>query len=306
MAERPIAEAIHARLAHFAPAETVDIRFEYTVVPTGADHRVHLPAEDGRKVYESPLGDVRYHPDANRLTIACDDRVLVDCDPAGVVRVSLRESERSSLWLLSRPLFTLPLMEMLKRRGLYAVHAAAVSEGGRALLLAGATGSGKSTLAVALVRAGFGFMGDDLAFLGQAERLRIHAFPDEVDVTDESARFFPELAALLERPLEQGWPKRRFSAPDVYGAVVIEEAAPGLLVLSRVSAAEASALEPIGEEDALLELAPNVLLTEPAAAQAHLDALGALVRASRCYRLEVGRDLAELAASLRELLSAGA
>ena len=48
-------------------------------------------------------------------------------------------------------------------------------------------------------------------------------------------------------------------------------------------------INPRGE--ALLELAPNVLLTEPRSSQAHLDALAALVEASACYRLATGRDL---------------
>jgi hypothetical protein len=55
-------------------------------------------------------------------------------------------------------------------------------------------------------------------------------------------------------------------------------------------------------EEALLELAPNVLLTEMRSSQAHLDALADLVGASACYRLETGRDFAALATSLSHLL----
>src|SRR5262245_3573357 len=115
--------------------------------------------------------------------------------------------EDGDLWTLSHPLFTLPLVEMLKRRGLYGLHAGGVCLHGRALLLPGTSGSGKTTLTLALARG-----------------------------------------------------------------------------------------------EALLELAPNVLLTEPRSAQAHLDALAELVEKSDCWRLATGTDLDETVRRLVELL----
>jgi len=46
----------------------------------------------------------------------------------------------------------------------------------------------------------------------------------------------------------------------------------------------------------VLDLVLNVLLTEPAASQAHLDGLGDLVGSVPCHRLFAGRDLGHLAA----------
>ncbi len=46
----------------------------------------------------------------------------------------------------------------------------------------------------------------------------------------------------------------------------------------------------------LFDLVLNVLLTEPAASQAHLAALGDLVGSVHCHRLFAGRDLGHLAA----------
>ena len=59
----------------------------------------------------------------------------------------------------------------------------------------------------------------------------------------------------------------------------------------------------MGRDEALLELAPNVLLTEPRSSQAHLDVLAALVRETACYRLETGRDFHVLPTLLRNLLA---
>jgi hypothetical protein len=47
-------------------------------------------------------------------------------------------------------------------------------------------------------------------------------------------------------------------------------------------------------DEALLELAPNVLLTEATSSRAHLEVLGSLARQCRCYRLEAGRDIETL------------
>jgi hypothetical protein len=74
------------------------------------------------------------------------------------------------------------------------------------------------------------------------------------------------------------------------------------LVFPRVAPSERSALEPIGPAEALLELAPSVLLTEARSTQAHLDVLGQLARELPCYRLETGRDFDALPGLLRPLL----
>jgi hypothetical protein len=57
-------------------------------------------------------------------------------------------------------------------------------------------------------------------------------------------------------------------------------------------------------DEALLELVPNVLLTEAKSCRAHLDALGKLVKSTPCYRLETGRDFDQLSVRFRELLDA--
>jgi hypothetical protein len=79
-----------------------------------------------------------------------------------------------------------------------------------------------------------------------------------------------------------------------------------MAVLARVPAdldGGASRLEPISPEEALLELAPNVLLTEPQAAQAHLAALGSLTQQTSSYRLCAARDFDAIASLIRDRLT---
>jgi hypothetical protein len=323
--EGPAAEAIHARLERLPPAadpaNPADIEVE--IVEGEAALAFARPA-GARPVYDPPDGEVVYADSEDVLYIAhgagepgSGHRLVARCEPAaGRVRLGVLPGaapgldSRLDAWYLSHPLFTVPLAEVLKRRGLFMLHAAGAAKGGRALLLPGTSGAGKSTLAVALARAGLDLIGDDTLFLARGHDLegglRLLAFPDEIDLTPQStellAGLLPEVAPLLRsRP---GWQKSQLAAERLAGCEIAWETRPAVLVFPRVAADRAeSRLTEIDPFEALLELAPNVLLTEPASSQAHLDALGELAQASRCYRLETGRDLAAAAALLARLLA---
>jgi hypothetical protein len=295
--------ALHGRLERLASgaAGEPDLVFEIAVGPDAVDG-LERP-ERGRPVYEPPAGEVLFDDAADSIWIGLGPDRRAVCEPArGRARLWARHGSGEDLWLLSHPLFTLPLVEMLKRRGLWALHAAGLLWNGKVVVLAGASGAGKSTLAIALARAGFAFLGDDTLFLAPGPGgLRLLPFPDEVDLTDETASFFPELAALRAEPAREGWRKRRLRAEEAYGAPLAGEVAPGLLIFPRISGRLDSVLSSLDPGEALIELASNVLLTEPVSSQAHLDALAALVAASSCWRLETGRDLDGAVRLLREL-----
>ncbi|HEX6106795.1 MAG TPA: hypothetical protein VFZ26_14500 [Gemmatimonadales bacterium] len=301
-----MADAIDARLRGVrAVIPRADLVVEYRAVAT-PDVHVAEPAPPGaRSVYDSAAVATRYDDGCDTLYLACGAFARAICRPGeGRAVVSYLESEAAALgWLLSHALLTVSLMEMLKRRGAYALHAAALARRGTAVLFAGASGSGKTTLALALARAGFDFLGDDLAFLAPGEAgLKVLAFPDQIDVTAETAGLLPELAPFLGRKAIPGREKRGVFIEELYPVAVCAEAAPGLLVLPSVSPDGRTRVGPLAPADAFLELAPNVLLTDRDSSQAHLDALARLVDWSRCYRLETGRDLEAVAETLGALV----
>jgi hypothetical protein len=303
-ADERVLVALAARLGRFATGNGTrfDLHFDYRVEPRGAP--ASATPEEGRVVYQSPMGEVRYSESVDRLFIASKWPITAECDPVeGRATIRVYDTADEHSWALSHPLLTIPLIEILKRRNRFSVHAAGVASRGRGMLIPGSSGSGKSTLALALARAGFGFLGDDMLFLARdGGGLQALGFPEAFDLTDDTVRLFPELGDLLAVERLAGWPKRQLRAEERYGAEIVWQCRPRVLIFPRVAHAERSVLTPMDSGEALLELVPNILLTEPASSQRHLEALSELASRSACYRLDTGRDFGDLAERLRQLL----
>ena len=62
-------------------------------------------------------------------------------------------------------LTTMALAPVLRRRGIYLIHAFSAAANGQALLLCGASGSGKTTTGLALCAAGMQLLANDIAAL---------------------------------------------------------------------------------------------------------------------------------------------
>lgn len=289
-------EALHARLGRLSVGGSVDpvIFFTFT---QGAPPLP--PKGPSRPVYDPPEGQVLYYPRADALWIDYGGKAWVCCWAGeGKIEVHYKTPSPLLVWLLSHPLFSLPLIEALRRRGLYNIHAAGLVSGGRALLFAGSSGAGKSTLTLAMLQAGLGLLGDDTVFVRGEEIL---AFPDEIDVTEETADWFGSAFPALRRPNTEGFPKKRLSLEEA-GACWVNSALPGLLVFPEVARQPTSELTSLAAEEALLALASNVLLTNPDVCRQHLELLARLVQHVPAYRLKTGYDLKDLARQLHSLL----
>lgn len=278
--------------------------FDFETVSNPKQHRFGKPSGREKSFYQLEKGDASYFEAEDQIYLCSDDSIRVLCNPGlGNAWFSVIEPEIDNLWLASHLLFTICLIEILKRRGIYSLHAGGFSANGKCLLIPGTSGAGKSTLTVASLRANFDYMSDDMVFLvGRPDGFRVLAFPEAVDVSDQTAAFFPELSFLLRSPKRRGWRKRQVHPTKVYGAKVAPEARPAAVVIPRISEAQTSVLRRIDPDEALLEMVPNVLLTEANACRAHLDALSQLAKSTPCYRLETGRDFDQIPVRFRELL----
>jgi hypothetical protein len=298
--------ALDARLHHFRTATegAPDITVEAHTVPDITRHIVAPLDEPARPVYDAASGVVLYADGSQRLYLDDEVSVRAMCDPfTSTITMSIAGTHPGAAWLASHPMLTIPLIDLLKRRGRFSLHAGCLSRAGDGLLLAGTSGAGKSTLTLALLRAGFDFLGDDLVFLRPGpDGIQALAFPDEIDLTDDTIRCFPELEPILATPRAEGWPKRQVRPEVLYGSTIPSDCRPSVLVFPQVSGNPTSTLVPLERGLAFLEVIPNILLTDPESSQSHFDALSALVQQCDCYRLETGTDLDEAVNLLRDLV----
>ncbi len=306
--EEGILTALECRLGHFPaarPGAPSHLRFEFQQDSDPRHHAIEQPSGPNRRVLEMRGGQVLYFDASHQLYINFPGRSRALCDlDTGEARISYPESEADNTGLLAHACFTVALAELLKRHGLYMVHAAGLSLDGKGLLIAGASGAGKTTLTIALLGAGLGFLGDDTLFLcAGANGLRALAFPDQIDVTAHTASFFPELQHLARVPSPEGGRKQSFNHARFFGAIPSWECSPAVLVFPQFARTSESVLTPMPKDAALLELVCNVFRTEAYSAQAHLDALAALVDQCLCLRLHTGRDFDAVRALLRSVLN---
>lgn len=283
---------------------TATVLLDFESAPDPSRHVVGRPQGDARPFYEMPRGEACYFEETDQVYLSFGDGVRALGKPAlGRVLFSSVESEPRNLFVASHLVLTILLVEILRRRGWYGLHAAGFSEGGNAVLIPGTSGIGKSTLSIALLRAKFDYLSDDMVFLKQRpEGLVARGLVEDVDITDQSIGFFPELNFLLQSPKVNGFSKRPVCAQEIYGTKIVAESRPKAIVLPRVSGKATSVITPIAGDEALLDIVPNVLLTEPRTCQAHLGVFAELVKQAACYRLETGRDFSRIPSLFRELL----
>jgi hypothetical protein len=301
-----IAESLDSRFRLLPSKEPQEetIFFDFQSVVDGK-HDIKRPQNQGRVFYELPSGEASYFEDGDQLYLSFREGVrALTAHGLSSASFSIIESDPVNLFMASHLMLTIVLVEMLKRRGIYSMHAAGFSKNGKAILISGTSGAGKSTLAITLLRSGFGYLSDDMIFFRRpSEGLQILGFPEDVDVSDQTINFFPELDFLRRSINTAGSPKRQVRADEVYGVQPVYEARPGAIVFPQISTEGRSKLRRIGADEALLELASNILLTEGRSCQSHLNILTELARETPCYRLETGRDFDRIPLLLDELLT---
>lgn len=302
-----IAACLDARFRLFPADETCldRISLEFHHAKDAGRHLVHRPEGQSRPFYEMPGGEASYFYEADQIYISVGHGVRAACKPRiGEAIISVVESDPRNLFMASHLVLTILLVDILRRRGWYSLHAAGFSDGGAAVLIPGTSGVGKSTLSVALLRAKFDYLTDDMVFLSRrAGSLVVRGLAEDIDVSEKTIRFFPELDFLLRSPKTEGFTKRQLCVDQVYGAKPGIEARPSVIVLPRISGRQDSVITQIDSDEALLEIVPNVLLTEQSACQTHIGVLAELVKAVDCYRLETGQDFDRIPILLRHVLT---
>lgn len=258
-----------------------------------------LPVPDGTPVIEE-AGRLAYFLDGDQLVAhflrwgqlhvdLARGRYTAFLSPLGLDTFSVLED-----------MLIIGLAPLLRRRGLFTIHAFAAARQGQAVLLVGGMGAGKTTTGISLLRAGWSLLSNDSPLLClEGNRLIVAAYPGLLSAHDDSLGWFPELAGILQGPArthEHARLKRMFAAEQVYPNVWTHSARPAAICFPEVIPGLATSyLEPVSGRQALVTIMPQSIENwdRPLVGQ-HLDILGRLVEAAPAYRLCLAPDVAAL------------
>jgi len=190
-------------------------------------------------------------------------------------------------------LLTAPLMEMLKCRGLFGLHAAALVKDGEGYLFPGGAGSGKTTIALSLVTQRLLYLADDkLLVTAGRNGLVALAFVRHFNIDPDISRHFPELRFLEDLDPLPGTVKRPFDISKIYPETFVPSCLPKLLVhLQRTSEPNSRILRLSATESFTRLVHQTILSLHKETAKKQLELLATLVHSTEGYLLYNGRDI---------------
>jgi len=304
------------RFAHPPATDSQPLRFIYRAGTNGQDPLLNGTAPAWGPLLFSTSWENAFDL-AGRLGVnwdvyGRDGCLLLDYHRRGRLRLDVSEGKlEGSLTepldlhpaLLPSIFFFFPLAQLLARRGLHIIHAAALERNGCGVLIPGLSGSGKSTSCVALMRGGYRCLSDDKPFLRGTENcLELLAFPEMIDVTDQTIAFFPELRESTTA-IEMGYRKKRFRAETLYPGSTADAVTPRVILFPQISDESTSRVERLPSARALEALLPHSLLCfDREISVRHFGLLSRLVETTACYRLYFGRDVMDLPRLIDPLL----
>ena len=157
-----------------------------------------IPASYEAQMFYGPQGDV--------ATVAVHER-SISCAwlsaAADEIRFVACQRGKKEAGLAVAGVLVAVLREALLRQNKLLLHAAAVRcSDGTGVLIQADSGGGKSTTALSMVRNGASMLSDDLIFLdgGNENIFSMTGFPEEMNLTDQTLAFFPELGSAKDWP----------------------------------------------------------------------------------------------------------
>jgi len=204
-------------------------------------------------------------------------------------------------------LITFSLVILLRYKGWFALHTAALARDGRGLLLVAQSDSGKSTATLNLVRQGWDYLSDDTVLLhAEEDCTRAHSFRRNFCVDSDATTLFPELG-------RRDWPaslsdatKWQVDIDTLFPGQYVPTAVPRVLILPEIAGESKSRVEPVDAKTVLGQLIDQgalFLTPDPAVARRQLSIFRRLIQQSQAYRMHAGRDLLDKPRRTHELLA---
>ena len=181
-----------------------------------------------------------------------------------------------------------------------AIHAAAASCRGRAVVMPAPGGHGKTTTVAALVRGGWDFLTDEAALISMDDGL-VHPFPRPLSISPSSIELLPGLKERLPATYEVFRQfDHRLAPVDLRPGCITGPVPLALVVFPSYSHKSTTTLVPMSRAEALVELLKGTFNLDVLGREA-VHALATVVARVPCHRLSIG-DLATAVQAIHGLL----
>jgi hypothetical protein len=252
------------------------------------------------------------------LTVACfsdgatlhfqtKDGSTLEADPAaGTARGMLTRDLVGRRYLFA-DLLMAALMEMLKFRGYYGLHAAGVSRGGTGYLFPACASQGKTTTALGLIKHGFQYLADDKVLLTREDGdIAALAFTRRFNIDPDIAERYRELDFVPGLEPLPGCAKRPVNVSTVYPNSFILRFRPRYVIHLERAVQGDSRIVPLSRTESFARLIRQTILAfDRQVAMQQLALLGRLLDRTQSYLLYNGNDLYGNPARLAGLLPGG-
>ena len=216
--------------------------------------------------------------------------VDVALDSGRVVGAAIPNASMSELSRFAGLPVWMALLECLRARGRFSIHAAAVvTPAGETVLLAGTRAAGKTTATLALAERGFTVLSDDMVFV--SESLDVFGYAKRFHVRRDLIERRPDLLHLVRDPEPYEPQDKKWLA--LAASVTRRAAAPSRIYFPRIVDADRSEVRALSPRQTLLRLLEHsaFVFMEPTLAPRHLAVLRSLADRGRGFDLLCGRDL---------------
>jgi len=298
-----LAAPVNELLKHFR-RDSLDESTPLTVCFEAVEERANIPVvispwarrlASGTEFQETDLPYQVFH-DGGRLVVNFSNVGMLVLDTAQGRAEGYFIQPQGMPANLIEYVFHLALIELLRYRRLYTIHATAVEKNGCGILIPGQSGRGKTTTCISLLRAGYRYLSDDHPLIREVgAHVELLPFPIKINVTEETIALFPELRNASDTVLHPGFPKRAFHAEELYPTSIGENCRAAVVLFPHVVDAPYSHLVTLPKRRALEMLLPHALLVyDPAVARREFQVLAKMVRQVDCYRVHLGHNILDL------------
>lgn len=245
--------------------------------------------------------------DGATLHFRTKDGSTLDTDVAAGHARGMLTRDLTSRHFLFADLMLAALMEMLKHRGYYGLHAAAVSRDGMGYLFPASTGHGKTTTALGLIKQGFQYLADDKVLLTREDgEIAALAFTRRFNIDPDIGERYRELDFVSGLEPLPGCAKRPVNVSTVYPDSFIPRFRPRYVIHLERAVQGESRIVPLSRTESFARLIRQTILAfDRQVAMQQLALLGRLLDRTQSYLLYNGNDLYGNPDRLAELLPGG-